>query len=139
MTLQMYKTAIWLLVKEGNILIEWLSEKLNNYKLANIALVFDTLALIQNYKNKNIDNIKINDIKHFLEKVNKLEHCPTYLLNSLNKNLAALVYKAGEHNLKFTKTKLLEKKEFPQGLKDLIEITYCEFTGSLKNIEEFLA
>ncbi|CAK6577594.1 MAG: hypothetical protein IRF12RH_00020 [Rickettsia helvetica] len=42
-----------LLVKEGNILIEWLSEKLNNYKLANIALVFDTLALIQNYKNKN--------------------------------------------------------------------------------------
>ncbi|CAK6506457.1 hypothetical protein [Rickettsia helvetica] len=61
------------------------------------------------------------------------------MLNSLNKNLAALVCKAGEHNLKFTKTKLLEKKEFPQGLKDLIEITYCEFTGSLKNIEEFLA
>ncbi|MFQ3887662.1 MAG: hypothetical protein AB8U88_06665 [Rickettsia conorii subsp. raoultii] len=33
-----------LLIKEGNILIEWLSKKLNNYKLANIARIFDILA-----------------------------------------------------------------------------------------------
>ncbi|MFV9868490.1 MAG: hypothetical protein AB8U78_00775 [Rickettsia slovaca] len=33
-----------LLIKEGNILIEWLSKKLNNCKLANIARIFDILA-----------------------------------------------------------------------------------------------
>ncbi|MCC8406957.1 MAG: hypothetical protein LN560_05100 [Rickettsia endosymbiont of Sceptobius lativentris] len=131
-----------LLIKEGNILIKWLSENFNNAKLENIALVFDTLALIQNYKNKNIDNIKINDIKHFLEKVHKLENCPINLLNSLDQNLTALITKVnniGERNLKLTKTKLLEKKDFSRDLKDLIEITYLEFAESLKNIEGFLA
>ncbi|QWB86978.1 hypothetical protein JRD95_01042 [Rickettsia parkeri] len=44
MTLQMYKMVIYYLIKEGNILIEWLSKKLNNYKLANIARIFDILA-----------------------------------------------------------------------------------------------
>ncbi|MFP3121106.1 hypothetical protein GCO76_07090 [Rickettsia sp. R2] len=34
---------------------------------------------------------------------------------------------------------MLEKKDFSQDLKDLIEITYLEFTESLKNIEGFLA
>lgn len=131
-----------LLIKEGNILIKWFSENFNNAKLENIALVFDTLALIQNYKNKNIDNIKINDIKHFLEKVHKLENCPINLLNSLDQNLTALILKVnniGERNLKLTKTKLLEKKDFSGDLKNLIEITYLEFTESLKNIEGFLA
>ncbi|KJW03132.1 hypothetical protein REIP_1154 [Rickettsia endosymbiont of Ixodes pacificus] len=61
------------------------------------------------------------------------------MLNSLDQNLTALVLKAGEHNLKLTKTKLLEKKDFSQDLKDLIEIIYLEFTESLKNIERFLA
>jgi len=129
-----------LLIKEGNILIEWLSEKLNNYKLADIAQIFDILASVQFYKN--MDNVKINDIKSFLEQVNKLENCPTNLLNSLNKNLTTLMLKInniGERNLKLTKTKLLEKKDFPPDLKDLIEITYFEFAESLKNIEEFLA
>ncbi|HJD59230.1 MAG TPA: hypothetical protein LFW20_00895 [Rickettsia endosymbiont of Omalisus fontisbellaquei] len=129
-----------LLIKEGNILIEWLSEKLNNYKLANIARIFDILSSMQFYKK--MDNIKINDIKHFLEQVNKLEHCPTDLLNSLDQNLTALILKVnniGERNLKLTKTKLLEKKDFSRDLKDLIEITYLEFTESLRNIEGFLA
>ncbi|WP_245968947.1 hypothetical protein [Candidatus Rickettsia colombianensi] len=61
------------------------------------------------------------------------------MLNSLDQNLTALVLKAGERNLKLTKTKLLKKKDFSQDLKDLIEITYLEFTESLKNIERFLA
>ncbi|CEO17903.1 hypothetical protein RMONA_07760 [Rickettsia monacensis] len=61
------------------------------------------------------------------------------MLNSLDQNLTALVLKAGERNLKLTKTKLLEKKDFSQDLKDLIEIIYLEFTESLKNIERFLA
>ncbi|GAA5252693.1 hypothetical protein [Candidatus Rickettsia kedanie] len=101
-----------LLIKEGNILIEWLSEKLNNYKLANIARIFDILSSMQFYKK--MDNITINDIKHFLEQVNKLEHCPTDLLNSLDQNLTALikVNNIGERNLKLTKTKSLEKKDF---------------------------
>ncbi|KYP98597.1 hypothetical protein BG75_05075 [Rickettsia endosymbiont of Proechinophthirus fluctus] len=64
------------------------------------------------------------------------------MLNSLDQNLTALILKVnniGERNLKLTKTKLLEKKDFSQDLKDLIEITYLEFTESLKNIEGFLA
>lgn len=129
-----------LLIKEGNILIEWFSEKLNNYKLANIARIFDILASMQFYKK--MDNVKINDIKSFLEKVHELENCPTDLLNSLNKNLTTLMLKInniGERNLKLTKTKLFEKKDFSEDLKDLIEITYLEFTESLKNIERFLA
>ncbi|MCC8419250.1 MAG: hypothetical protein LN590_07025 [Rickettsia endosymbiont of Glossina mortisans submortisans] len=129
-----------LLIKEGNILIEWLSEKLNNYKLANIARIFDILASMQFYKN--MDNVKINDIKHFLEQVHELENYPTDLLDSLNQNLTALILKVnniGERNLKLTKTKLLEKKDFSRDLKDLIEITYLEFAESLKNIEGFLA
>ncbi|MFQ3887661.1 MAG: hypothetical protein AB8U88_06670 [Rickettsia conorii subsp. raoultii] len=89
-----------------------------------------------------MDNVKSNDIKSFLEKVHKLENCPINLLNSLDQNLTALILKVnniGERNLKLTKTKLLEKKDFSQDLKDLIEITYLEFTESLKNIEGFLA
>ncbi|MFV9874051.1 MAG: hypothetical protein AB8U32_02430 [Rickettsia conorii subsp. raoultii] len=89
-----------------------------------------------------MDNVKSNDIKYFLEKVHKLENCPINLLNSLDQNLTALILKVnniGERNLKLTKTKLLEKKDFSQDLKDLIEITYLEFTESLKNIEGFLA
>ena len=89
-----------------------------------------------------MDNIKSNDIKSFLEKVHKLENCPINLLNSLDQNLTALILKVnniGERNLKLTKTKLLEKKDFSQDLKDLIEITYLELTESLKNIEGFLA
>jgi len=128
-----------LLVKEGNILIEWFSEKLNNYKLANIAQIFDILASIQLYKN--IDNVKINDIKYFLEKAIKVEHYPTDLLNSLNQNLTALILKVnniGERNLKLTKTKLLEKKDFSPDLKSLVETTYHEFAKSLENIKEFL-
>lgn len=129
-----------LLIKEGNILIEWLSKKLNNYKLANIARIFDILASMQFYKK--MDNIKINDIKSFLEKVHKLEKCPINLLNSLDQNLTALITKVnniGERNLKLTKIKLLEKKDFSRDLQDLIEITYLEFAESLKNIEGFLA
>ncbi|WP_233418861.1 hypothetical protein [Rickettsia tamurae] len=128
-----------LLIREGNILIKWLSENLNNFKLENIAQSLDIMVLVQFNKGKNIDNISLNDIKHFLEQVNKLKHCPIDLLNSLDQNLTALVLKAGERNLKLTKTKLLEKKDFSQDLKDLIEITYLEFTESLKNIERFLA
>ncbi|MFV9957124.1 MAG: hypothetical protein AB8U81_03345 [Rickettsia conorii subsp. raoultii] len=89
-----------------------------------------------------MDNVKSNDIKSFLEKVHKLENCPINLLNSLDQNLTALILKVnniGERNLKLTKTKLLEKKDFSKDLKDLIEITYLEFTESLKNIEGFLA
>ena len=89
-----------------------------------------------------MDNVKSNDIKSFLEKVHKLENCPINLLNSLDQNLTALILKVnniGERNLKLTKTKLLEKKDFSQDLRDLIEITYLEFTESLKNIEGFLA
>ncbi|WP_016917642.1 hypothetical protein [Rickettsia honei] len=89
-----------------------------------------------------MDNVKSNDIKSFLAKVYKLEHCPIKLLNSLDQNLTALILKVnniGERNLKLTKTKFLEKKDFSQDLKDLIEITYLEFTESLKNIEGFLA
>ncbi|HJD58958.1 MAG TPA: hypothetical protein LFV92_07450 [Rickettsia endosymbiont of Ceroptres masudai] len=131
-----------LLIKEGNILIKWLSENLNNFKLENIAQSLNVRASIKFNKGKNIDNISLNDIKHFLEQVNKLEHCPTDLLNSLDQNLTALILKVnniGERNLKLTKTKLLEKKDFSGALKDLIEITYLEFTESLKNIEGFLA
>lgn len=131
-----------LLIKEGNILIKWLSENLNNFKLENIAQSLNVRASIKFNKGKNIDNISLNDIKHFLEQVNKLEHCPTDLLNSLDQNLTALILKVnniGERNLKLTKTKLLEKKDFSGDLKDLIEITYLEFTESLKNIEGFLA
>ncbi|MFP3012228.1 MAG: hypothetical protein ACEY3D_04575 [Rickettsia sp.] len=64
------------------------------------------------------------------------------MLNSLDQNLTALILKVnniGERNLKLTKTKLLEKKDFSGDLKNLIEITYLEFTESLKNIEGFLA
>ncbi|MCC8462210.1 MAG: hypothetical protein LN546_03385 [Rickettsia endosymbiont of Ecitomorpha arachnoides] len=64
------------------------------------------------------------------------------MLNSLDQNLTALITKVnniGERNLKLTKTKLLEKKDFSRDLKDLIEITYLEFAESLKNIEGFLA
>ncbi|MEG8229802.1 hypothetical protein O6R16_01685 [Candidatus Rickettsia tasmanensis] len=89
-----------------------------------------------------MDNVKSNDIKSFLAKVHKLENCPINLLNSLDQNLTALILKVnniGERNLKLAKTKLLEKKDFSQDLKDLIEITYLEFTESLKNIEGFLA
>ncbi|BAW83020.1 hypothetical protein [Rickettsia japonica] len=89
-----------------------------------------------------MDNVKSNDIKSFLAKVHKLENCPINLLNALDQNLTALILKVnniGERNLKLTKTKLLEKKDFSQDLKDLIEITYLEFTESLKNIEGFLA
>lgn len=131
-----------LLIKEGNILIKWLSANLNNFKLENIAQSLNVRASIKFNKGKNIDNISLNDIKHFLEQVNKLEHCPTDLLNSLDQNLTALILKVnniGERNLKLTKTKLLEKKDFSGDLKDLIEITYLEFTESLKNIEGFLA
>ncbi|MEY4463488.1 MAG: hypothetical protein RLZZ81_459 [Pseudomonadota bacterium] len=131
-----------LLIREGNILIKWLSENLNNFKLENIAQSLDIMVLVQFNKGKNINNISLNDIKSFLEKVRELEHCPTDLLNSLDQNLTALVLEVnnkGERSLKLTKTKLLEKKDFPQGLKDLIEVTYCEFTESLKNIEAFLA
>ncbi|WP_245207453.1 hypothetical protein [Rickettsia fournieri] len=91
-----------------------------------------------------MDNVKSNDIKSFLAKVHKLENCSINLLNALDQNLTALILKVnnigeGERNLKLTKTKLLEKKDFSQDLKDLIEITYLEFTESLKNIEGFLA
>ncbi len=44
MTLQMYKMVIYILIREDNVLIEWLSKKLNNYKLANIARILDILA-----------------------------------------------------------------------------------------------
>ncbi|WP_232279090.1 hypothetical protein [Rickettsia akari] len=45
-----------LLITECNILIEWLSEKLNNYKLANMARIFDIVSLMQFYKK--MGNIK---------------------------------------------------------------------------------
>ncbi|MCZ6886557.1 MAG: hypothetical protein O7C59_03595 [Rickettsia endosymbiont of Ixodes persulcatus] len=106
--------------------MKWLSENLNNYKLENIAQVFDTLALMQTYKNKNIDNIKINDIKHFLEQANKLEDYPINLLNSLDQNVTALMFKVNnKHNLKLIKAQFLVN-DFSQELKDLVEITYFE-------------
>ncbi|MCZ6925453.1 MAG: hypothetical protein O7D30_09285 [Rickettsia endosymbiont of Ixodes persulcatus] len=120
----MYKTVIYYLSR--NILMKWLSENLNNYKLENIAQVFDTLALMQTYKNKNIDNIKINDIKHFLEQANKLEDYPINLLNSLDQNVTALMFKVNnKHNLKLIKAQFLVN-DFSQELKDLVEITYFE-------------
>ncbi len=64
------------------------------------------------------------------------------MLNSLDQNLTILILEVnnkGERNLKLTKTKLLEKKDSSRDLKDLIEITYLEFTESLKNMEGFLA
>ncbi|MGG2344632.1 hypothetical protein [Rickettsia amblyommatis] len=62
-----------------------------------------------------MNNVKSNDIKSFLEKVHQLETCPINLLNSLDQNLTALILKVnniGERNLKLTKIKLLEKKDF---------------------------
>ncbi|WP_245968946.1 hypothetical protein [Candidatus Rickettsia colombianensi] len=46
-----------LLIREGNILIKWLSENLNNFKLENIAQSLDIMVLVQFNKGKNIDNI----------------------------------------------------------------------------------
>ena len=106
-----------LLIREGNILIKWLSENLNNFKLENIAQSLDIMVLVQFNKGKNIDNISLNDIKHFLEQVHELENYPTDLLNSLNQNLTALILKVnniGERNLKLTKTKLLKKRIFQE-------------------------
>lgn len=128
-----------LLITEGDILIKWLSKKLNNFKLEKLITFFDTKNLITLYQFQDINNISIHYIKTFLEKAHELNFHHTETFKSLNSKLTDLLPKInnlGERSLKLIKTQLFKK--LSPDLKELVEKVYAKFTESLEEFKQFL-